>query len=47
MDQTILLPNGVRICTEAVSGVRSAALGIWVGTGSRHEKAGENGAAHI
>lgn len=47
MDQTILLPNGVRICTEAVSGVRSAALGIWVGTGSRHEKAGENGAAHF
>lgn len=47
MDQTILLPNGVRICTEAVPGVRSAALGIWVGTGSRHEKASENGAAHF
>ena len=47
MDQTILLPNGVRICTEAVPGVRSAALGIWVGTGSRHEKVSENGAAHF
>ena len=41
------LPNGVRILTEPVPGVRSAALGIWVGTGSRHEKAGENGAAHF
>ena len=47
MDQKIVLPNGVRICTEAVPGVRSAALGIWVGTGSRHEKAAENGAAHF
>lgn len=41
------LPNGVRIVTEKVPGVRSAALGIWVGTGSRHEKARENGAAHF
>ena len=41
------LPNGVRILTEHVPGVRSASLGIWVGTGSRHEKAGENGAAHF
>ncbi|WP_297235294.1 M16 family metallopeptidase, partial [uncultured Flavonifractor sp.] len=41
------LPNGVRILTEEVPGVRSACLGIWVGTGSRHEAAGENGAAHF
>ncbi|OUN02135.1 peptidase M16 [Flavonifractor sp. An92] len=41
------LPNGARIVTEKVPGVRSAALGIWVGTGSRHEKARENGAAHF
>lgn len=41
------LPNGVRIVTEEVPGVRSASLGIWVGTGSRHEKARENGAAHF
>lgn len=47
MDQKILLPNGVRILTERVPGIRSAALGIWVGTGSRHEKAAENGAAHF
>ncbi len=43
----LTLPNGVRILTEQVPGVRSAALGIWVGTGSRHEKPGENGAAHF
>ena len=41
------LPNGVRILTEEVPGVRSACLGIWVGTGSRHEAANENGAAHF
>jgi len=45
-DKTVL-PNGVRILTQQVPGVRSAALGIWVGTGSRHERAGENGAAHF
>ena len=41
------LPNGVRILTEHVPGVLSVSLGIWVGTGSRHESAGENGAAHF
>lgn len=41
------LPNGARIVTEHVPGVRSAALGIWVGTGSRQERPGESGAAHF
>ena len=45
--EKITLPNGVRILTEQVPGVRSACLGIWVGTGSRHEKPGEGGAAHF
>ena len=45
--EKLTLPNGVRILTEPVPGVRSASLGLWVGTGSRHEKAGENGAAHF
>ena len=45
--ERLTLPNGVRILTERVPEVRSASLGIWVGTGSRHEKAGENGAAHF
>ena len=45
--EKITLPNGVRVLTKRVPGVRSAALGIWVGTGSRHEGAGESGAAHF
>ena len=45
--ETHTLPNGVRIVTEHVPGVRSASLGLWVGTGSRHEKASEGGAAHF
>ena len=43
---TTTLPNGVRFYTEHVPAVSSAALGIWVGTGSREEKASENGAPH-
>lgn len=41
------LPNGVRIVTEHLPDLRSAALGIWVGTGSRSEKPAEGGAAHF
>ena len=47
MYEKLTLPNGVRILTEEVPGVRSAALGIYVATGSRQEKAAENGAAHF
>lgn len=41
------LPNGVRILTQEIPGIRTAALGVFVGCGSRHEAAGENGAAHF
>ncbi len=47
MVQTITLPNGARLVTEAIPGVRSAALGFFVGVGSRHEAKEENGAAHF
>ena len=47
MHQEIKLPNGARLLTEEVPGARSAALGFFVGVGSRHETAGENGAAHF
>lgn len=47
MVEQIILQNGVRILTEPMAGVRSASLGIWVGAGSRHESAAENGAAHF
>lgn len=45
--EQITLENGVRVLLEPMEGVRSAALGIWVGAGSRHETAAENGAAHF
>ena len=47
MYEIITLPNGVRIAYEKMSGVRSAAVGIWVGVGSRYEKNGEEGSAHF
>ena len=47
MHQEIILPNGARLLPEEVPGARSAALGFFVGAGSRHEKAEENGAAHF
>ena len=46
MIELTTLSNGVRILTEPMPGMRSASLGIWVGAGSRHETAAENGAAH-
>ena len=47
MIEKITLPNGLRIVYEEMSGVRSAAVGIWIGVGSRLEKYGEAGAAHF
>jgi predicted Zn-dependent peptidase len=47
MVQQTILPNGARLLTQAVPGVRSAALGFFVGVGSRHESARESGAAHF
>lgn len=41
------LNNGVRIITEKVPGVRSVAIGIWVGTGSRYEDESNSGISHF
>jgi predicted Zn-dependent peptidase len=41
------LPNGLRIVTEAMPGFASAAVGVWVGAGARHEAAEQNGVAHF
>ncbi|MDX9871367.1 MAG: pitrilysin family protein [Clostridia bacterium] len=43
----ITLDNGVRIVTEKLLGVRSVAIGIWVGAGSRHENDHNNGITHF
>ena len=41
------LPNGFRIATEAMPGLKSAAIGVWVLAGGRHERAEQNGIAHF
>ena len=41
------LPSGLRIVTEEVQGVRSAAFGIWVNVGSRDETPSVAGASHF
>jgi predicted Zn-dependent peptidase len=41
-----VLPGGLRVVTEFMPAVRSAALGIWVGAGSRDEDKAQAGATH-
>jgi predicted Zn-dependent peptidase len=41
-----VLPGGLRVITESLPAVRSAAFGIWAGVGSRDETAGHIGATH-
>jgi predicted Zn-dependent peptidase len=42
-----VLPNGLTIITEQMSHLRSASVGIWVRSGSRHESADLNGISHF
>ncbi|MCL1807298.1 MAG: insulinase family protein [Oscillospiraceae bacterium] len=46
MIQIKTLPNGARIIHEYMEHVRSAAVGFWVGHGSRHEPKDMGGASH-
>ena len=41
-----VLPGGLRVVTESLPAVRSVALGIWVGVGSRDEGESHAGATH-
>lgn len=41
------LPGGVHVVTEAIPGVRSASVGVWVAQGSAHEPEGMEGASHL
>ena len=41
------LPGGLRIVTEAMSGVRSASVGVWVPVGSRDESVSLAGSSHF
>lgn len=40
-------PNGLVVLAEAMPGVRSAAVGIWVRSASAHEDPAQMGAAHL
>lgn len=42
-----VLPGGLRVVTEQMAGARSAAVGVWVGVGSRDESAGLHGCSHF
>ena len=41
------LPGGLRVITEAMPGVRSAAVGVWVPVGSRDETPALAGTSHF
>ncbi|WP_293577228.1 pitrilysin family protein [Phaeobacter sp.] len=41
------LANGFRIVTESMPGLQSAAIGLWVNAGGRHERIEQNGIAHF
>ena len=41
------LPNGFRIVTEDMPGLKSASIGVWVTAGGRHERPEQNGIAHF
>lgn len=47
MIRTTRLDNGARIVTEAIPGVHSISIGIWVKAGARDESAAEQGLAHF
>jgi predicted Zn-dependent peptidase len=40
-------PNGLVVLSEAMPGVRSAAVGVYVRTASAHEQAGQMGISHL
>ncbi len=46
-EQLHTLPNGFRIVTEAMPGLQSASIGLWVEAGGRHETPEQNGIAHF
>ncbi|MDR1321026.1 MAG: insulinase family protein [Gracilibacteraceae bacterium] len=47
MTEKTVLPNGVRVVSEELPHMRSVALGIWIGAGSRYEREKLSGASHF
>ena len=42
-----VLGNGIRVLSERIAGVRSAAVGVWVRQGAAHEARQDMGASHL
>lgn len=47
MIQKSVLDNGIRVVSEKIPAVRSAAVGIWIETGARHELPHVSGISHF
>ena len=45
--QRTVLPNGLRVISEKMPHVRSASVGIWIGTGAREESRELTGISHF
>ncbi|QFU07427.1 Protease 3 precursor [Rhodobacteraceae bacterium THAF1] len=44
---THTLPNGLRVVSEHMPGLKSASVGVWITAGGRHERPEQNGIAHF
>jgi len=42
-----VLDNGIRVRSERIAGVRSAAVGVWIRQGSAHESVEHTGVSHL
>lgn len=47
MTYRLRLANGIRVVGEQIPMLRSVSIGVWVGTGSRHETVQNNGISHF
>jgi predicted Zn-dependent peptidase len=45
--ETHVLPNGLRLAVEPMTGLRSSAIGVFLTAGGRHERVEQNGIAHF
>ncbi len=45
--QVTALPNGLRVVTDAIPGLETTSIGVWVDTGSRNEDPEINGVSHL
>jgi len=41
------LDNGLTVASDAMAEAQSVSLGVWIGVGTRHEAAEQNGVAHL